>query len=183
MSAPTFNDAQEMFDAITKRIAEREETMKRMHLENEADRNTLYAIEEFLRIWRAAHGIAETEPTQTPAINPPPRRRKPRNPDRAIVVEKVRELIQTAEHPLSRADLFTMLANKGIEIQGKDPQMVLSTMLWRSQDRVVRLGNNGYWLTEQPYEPLNYDPKIDDLMGVARSEPDGDIVDEDDANE
>lgn len=49
--------------------------------------------------------------------------------------------------------------NRGLVINGKDPQMVLSTMLWRKRDQVARVNGGGYWLAEVPNEAAGYDPK------------------------
>ena len=68
-----------------------------------------------------------------------------------------RQIIAVAGRPVSRGELFPRLRELGINIDGKHPQMVLSTMLWRMRDQVVRLAE-GYWLAEEPYPPLAYDP-------------------------
>ncbi len=36
--------------------------------------------------------------------------------------------------------------------------MVLSTMLWRMKDRIVRLPQFGYWIADKEYVPAGYDP-------------------------
>lgn len=181
MTAPTFNDAQEMFDAIVARMAERTETIHNLEIEQNEDRERLKTVGEFLKVWRAAHGIKEA--TEAPLARIVPRIRlripqRPKNPDRNLVVDKAREIIRQFGAPVSRANLFDMLNNEGIKIYGKDPHMVLSTMLWRDKERIVRLGVNGYWLKELPYEPLSYDPADDDLIGVASTEPEGELADD-----
>jgi hypothetical protein len=51
-----------------------------------------------------------------------------------------------------------MLTERGLIIEGADPEMVLSTMLWRSKDRIVRLPKFGYWVAERPYVSAGYVP-------------------------
>jgi hypothetical protein len=75
------------------------------------------------------------------------------------VAEAAREIISEAGEPVMRDVLYFLLAERGIHIHGKDPRMVLSTMLWRTNDQVVRLKGGGYWLADMPYEPAGYDPE------------------------
>ena len=51
-----------------------------------------------------------------------------------------------------REELFPALIEKGFVIEGNDPHMVLSTMLWRMKDKakIVRLRGGGYWLADRP---------------------------------
>jgi hypothetical protein len=87
------------------------------------------------------------------------KRRAAGNPKKEDVAEAARRVIQERGEPVSRADLFKALAERGVEIvSGSDPEMVLSTMLWRMQDQIVRLKSGGYWLAERPYPPAAYDP-------------------------
>jgi hypothetical protein len=80
------------------------------------------------------------------------------NPDRQDVVTAALELIRLAGRPLARKTIFEGLENQGIVIHGKNPLMVLSTMLWRTQERIIRLPPFGYWPADRPYEPANYIP-------------------------
>jgi hypothetical protein len=82
------------------------------------------------------------------------------NPKKEEVAEAAREIIAERGEPISRADLFKALAERGIKIQSEsDPEMVLSTMLWRTRNRVVRLKTGGYWLPERPWPPAGYNPE------------------------
>lgn len=68
-----------------------------------------------------------------------------------------REIILDAGRPVPRKELFEDLASRGIHIHGKDPEMVLSTMMWRMPQDFIRLAGYGYWLRELPYAPANYE--------------------------
>lgn len=83
---------------------------------------------------------------------------KPKNPPKERVAEVALELIREVGRPVSRREIFSRLGSSGIQLQGADPQMVLSTMLWRMKDRIVRLPGFGYWLPDQPWEPAGFDP-------------------------
>jgi hypothetical protein len=86
-------------------------------------------------------------------------RRATGNPKKEEVAEATRQIILERGEPISRGDLFKALADRGLEIISEsDPEMVLSTMLWRMQDQIVRLKSGGYWLAERPYAPAAYDP-------------------------
>ena len=67
------------------------------------------------------------------------------------VAEAARSIIQERGEPVSRA-VFNALAERGVIISSEtDPEMVLSAMLWRMKDRVVRLKGGGYWLADAGY--------------------------------
>lgn len=89
----------------------------------------------------------------------PKRRRAAGNPKKEDVAEAVRQIIQERGEPVSRTELFKVLAARGTIISSEtDPEMVLSTMLWRMRGRVIRLQSGGYWLPEKPYPEVGYDP-------------------------
>ncbi len=83
-----------------------------------------------------------------------------KNSRKEDVAEKARELIEKAGKPMMREELFPALTESGLIIEGSDPQMVLSTMLWRMRDsaKIVRLKGGGYWLAEREYAPASYFP-------------------------
>jgi len=86
--------------------------------------------------------------------------RRPKNSDKVLVANVAREIIKERNEPVSRSDLYVELVKRGMVIDGKDPEMVLSTMLWRMQDRIVRLPTGGYWLKEQNWPPAGYQVDI-----------------------
>jgi hypothetical protein len=81
----------------------------------------------------------------------PKTRRATGNPKKEEVAEATRQIILERGAPISRGDLFKALADRGVIIASEaDPEVVLSTMLWRMRDKVVRLKTGGYWLPEKP---------------------------------
>jgi hypothetical protein len=80
------------------------------------------------------------------------------NPKKEAVTEATRAIIAMNGEPMGRSDLFKALHDRGIILQGADPEMVLSTMLWRMRHRVVRLPGGGYWLAEENWPQANYYP-------------------------
>jgi hypothetical protein len=84
-----------------------------------------------------------------------------KNPERSVVGKHAREIITVTKRPVPRNELFTLLGLRGINIVGKDPEMVLSTMMWRMKDDFVRLAGHGYWLKELPWQPAKYEPGIE----------------------
>lgn len=86
---------------------------------------------------------------------------KPRtsNPSRGQVADLALAMIRDAGHPLSRTELYDGLTANGLKLEGKDPLMVFSTMLWRERDRVTRIRGHGYWPADQPYPPARYFPE------------------------
>ena len=93
----------------------------------------------------------------TPTVN---RITEPPNPRKEEVARHVREVIEAEQRPMSRKELFQRLKARGVTLQGKNPEMVLSTMLWRAGEDagVVRIQRGGYWLKERPWPAAGYDP-------------------------
>lgn len=70
------------------------------------------------------------------------------NPKKERVAEEVIHILQKAQRPIPRDELFEILKSKGVTLHGTNPKMVLSTMLWRigSAYDIVRLKSGGYTL-------------------------------------
>lgn len=108
-------------------------------------------VDTFIRQWKRFAGV-ETDADLFDVMDdmsapnsPGP---KQRNSKKEEVAEAARELIQAAGRPMSRTELYEALVKKGFVIRGTNPEMVLSTMLWRMRDRVGRLATGGYVLRE-----------------------------------
>lgn len=86
------------------------------------------------------------------------RNKRPPNPSREKVVQATLNILAREGVPLRKQQLFDALVNEGVVIHGKDPTLVLSTMLWRSQDKVVKLREHGYWIAAKPYRAAGYRP-------------------------
>lgn len=99
-----------------------------------------------------------------------------KNPPRAVVVSNAISILKKNKKPMPRRLLMDALRRRGIVIKGKDPEMVLSTMLWRDQDRVVRIKSHGYWLKGVEYPPADYWPEIESVIGVTSSEPEDGMI-------
>jgi hypothetical protein len=88
------------------------------------------------------------------------------NPDRKVVAEKALEAIKEAGHPLSRRRIYDKLTQGGVHISGKNPLMVLTTMLWRSRDKLVSIPGFGYWPADTAYPPGDYYPENAFQLGL-----------------
>lgn len=111
-------------------------------------RAELEKAEAFVRAWHDFAGIKIDVGFRVP--DTPPSTPKAKNPDRVFVTESCVGIINEAGRPMSRSELFQKLAERGIHIHGKDPEMVLSTMLWRGRDKIQRLSTGGYWPANEP---------------------------------
>ena len=83
---------------------------------------------------------------------------KPINPKKEEVAAEVRDILMANKAPMTRDELLKMLSKRGKDIQGKNPAVVLQTMLWRMQSVIVHLKGYGYWPTDEPYESAGYHP-------------------------
>jgi hypothetical protein len=101
-----------------------------------------------LVVGAAANSLAESTPRK-------------KNSRKEEVAAAARKVIEEAGMPVMRAELFKILTSLGFVIDGTEPEMVLSTMLWRAGEAagVTRLKNGGgYWLTEEDWAPARYFP-------------------------
>ncbi|HDZ72253.1 MAG TPA: hypothetical protein ENH55_05625 [Aurantimonas coralicida] len=84
------------------------------------------------------------------------------------VASAAREVILERGIPMLRNDLYPLLVERGMTIEGRDPQMVLSTMLWRMRDQLVRVKGGGYWPADIANAEAGYDPnqsrEIDNIL-------------------
>jgi hypothetical protein len=81
-----------------------------------------------------------------------------RNVDKELVAKVVREIIQDDGGAIPKFAMRALLEERGIEIHGSNPDVVLATMLWRMRRQVILLRNFGYWLTEKPLPAAGYFP-------------------------
>lgn len=73
-----------------------------------------------------------------------------RNSTKEDVAAAARRILSGSLSPMPRAALYQRLVSDGLRIHGTNPEMVLSTMLWRAgkDAGVVRVKSGGYWLKE-----------------------------------
>ena len=114
------------------------------------------------------------------------KRTKRSNPKKEVVAEVARRIITERGEPMPRAALFAALKENGIELEGAEPEMVLSTMLWRTQKQggpIIRLRGGGYWPADRPNAEAGYHPTGSRTLGGERYEPlpdeTADLADED----
>ena len=88
-----------------------------------------------------------------------PKRRATGNPKKEVIAQEVHAYLKTHGKPLSRRELFDKLADNGFIIHGANPEMVLSTMLWRTADDygIERLHSGGYGLKAWRNDRHTYD--------------------------
>lgn len=134
-------------------------------------RRELQLVDEFIARWHTFAVLAADEPLIRSEVSVDnssenEKRRRPVNPSRESVGNVVEALLKEWGRPASRRRLFDELPNHDIHLQGRDPEMVFSTMLWRMQDRFERVPKRGYWLKGVPV-PDNSDVPDDlaDLLG------------------
>lgn len=109
-------------------------------------RDELSRVEQFIRQWMAFAGnesdfyFSHSQPSS-------------RNPDKQLVGDLAERFIKSVGRPVPRRELMEFLNKQGVFIYGKQPLMVLNTMIWRMKDRFVRVARRGYWLRDRPYLP------------------------------
>lgn len=101
---------------------------------------------------------AKSHDGESPWATTAPALPTPKNPDKAEVGKVAKTIIYESRRPVPRTVLFKALADRGVTIYGKDPEMVLSTMLWRLKDDFVRLPGHGYWIKSLRWPPAKYEP-------------------------
>lgn len=148
-------------------------------------------IDAFVKDW---HLFAESDPESAvdkladvnankAATSQPVKRKATGNSRKEDVAAAARYVILERGVPIMRDELYDLLTAQGMVIQGKDPQMVLSTMLWRMRDQIARVKGGGYWPADIPNQEAGYDPAtatdLDDTRNIPPSElrhPDRDVL-------
>lgn len=116
-------------------------------------RGELDELDSFIKMWHEMAGIQQPASEEQSAVTGTPsgeKRIRPKNPPRGLVASACVKYIREAGRPLSRSELYIRLTEEGIAIRGKDSEMVLSTMLWRSKGVIRRLPEGGYWPADMP---------------------------------
>jgi hypothetical protein len=187
MSDKAYDNATSRRDDLAKEI---NNTQQRL----EALRSELRAVDTFLDQWRKFAGItfalAANDATDTASFvianSAPYAPRARKNSKKEEVAKAAYEIISVQGRPLSRGELFKKLIEQGLIIEGSDPEMVLSTMLWRMRNVVVRLPGTGYWTANRPSPDGKYIPgEATDLIAMNEMSPEerqhavaGDVGDE-----
>lgn len=140
MTDAAIKNATERRDALAAEINQLQDTL-------DERRKELAHVIQFIKDWSDFAGVP------TPEAEP-----KVENPPREIVGTHAARIIELRDRPISRTELFQTLKAIDIEIRGKDPEMVLSTMMWRMQDTFVRIPGHGYWLRNRPCPAVGYKP-------------------------
>lgn len=151
MSDIAIKNAVERRDALAKEINELNQAL-------EDARRDLVEVDQFIALWGRFSG--ENPPAYAKIANAPasvirkrPPAAKPMNPPKEQIGDIVEKFLRWRGLPATRKMIAQHLRDENIVLQGADPDMVLSTMLWRMKDRFRRLPPHGYWLTEEPDPP------------------------------
>ena len=153
MSDKAYENAASRRDELAKEI---NDTQQRL----EALRSELRGVDTFLDQWRKFAGITmkANDATDTAAFVVAAPRRIRKNSKKEEVAKTAYEIIAAEGRPLFRSELFNKLIERGLTIEGADPEMVLSTMLWRMRNVVTRLPGGGYWTVNRPSPDGKYTP-------------------------
>jgi len=147
-------------------------------------RAELRGVDTFLEQWRKFAGEESVVvDSMLSDIDPPWIAKRMRNSKKEDVAEAAYEIIKEHGKPMPRSDLYDLLIARGIVLNGSDPQMVLSTMLWRMPDRIKRLKKGGYWLADVPFkgggiDPYFANPDVDKAIGTVDDTPPSDVGDD-----
>ncbi len=78
------------------------------------------------------------------------------NMPKEYIAEQCIKIILSNKKPMNRSELYESLNKSGVIINGSEPEKVLSTMLWRMKDKVVRLPGFGYWPADLDFPAADY---------------------------
>jgi hypothetical protein len=147
--------------------------VKALELDLQNARTELERVDAFIQQWHEFAGTPILERSVAVVHYPQPRVAHIRNSKKEEVAEAAYEIVREYGRPMPRADLYEQLIARGMVLNGSDPQMVLSTMLWRMPNRIKRLKKGGYWLVDQPYKKEFYsaDPESDDILDSVDDAP------------
>src|SRR6266545_90909 len=136
MSDPAIKNAIEQRDVLAKEINELSQRVDDL-------RRKLSKIDDFISTWEEFAGNKAQPDAQTGKILNTSRttrekRVRPVNPPKERVGDYVEAFLKEIGRPASRREVSDELKKRGIILQGTDPDMVLSTMLWRMKHRFQR---------------------------------------------
>jgi len=133
---------------------------ERLAAEIEVARKEIARIDTFIQEWKRFAGgdTATLGGGNATLASAPAKAPKPNNPRKEVVGEVIRAYLLGKGLPAGRKELMKALLDHGIDLAGKDPDMVLSTMMWRMKDKFVRLPKFGYWLADQACPAADYRP-------------------------
>ena len=153
MTDTALENAKQKKVLLVDQISQAEEWLK-------AARAEILKIDAFVAEWHAYAKLnAKGAPKLDDMPSVPVAAQKPQpNSKKEEVALLARTLIEIKGAPMTRNELMPKLREMGVVINGTDPDMVLSTMLWRMRDQIVRLSKHGYWLADRPYTPAGYIP-------------------------
>ena len=153
MTDPAINNALERHDALAKKI-------NALNQQIEEARREMAKVEQFIALWKEFSGVKVDDPEIAPIRNRIRTIRirksggeKPVNPPKERIGDVLETFLKARQRPATRKELQAHLKEVGIQLQGTDPDMVLSTMLWRMPKRFTRKPPFGYWLTDVPLVP------------------------------
>lgn len=122
-------------------------------------RREIGRVDSFLRDWAEFAGAPAATVVDSPdtrATSSDETKPRAKNPPKEAVVEVAREILRSRGEPMGRSALYNALLKRGVVLEGADPEMVLSTMLWRMKDEIVRIPKHGYWLADVSHESSGY---------------------------
>ena len=162
MADPAYTNALARRDAVSGEI-------DKLKLELESLQKEVVRIEDWLAVYHEfalqseahSHVTATSQPPTATANDGKPQSTSVtrKNPSKEVVARFTYNLAKDRGRPVPRESIMAALQNDGVEIEGKDPEMVVSTMLWRQKDVVVRLKPYGYWMADQPFPEAGYYPE------------------------
>lgn len=150
MTDPAIKNALDQHDALAKSI-------NSLNQQLEDARRDLAKVEQFIALWKEFSG-EEVDTSEIAPLRNRTRTRhvrlvggeKPVNPPKERIGDVIEAFLKSRQKPASRKELQEHLKEVGIHLQGTDPDMVLSTMLWRMPERFTRIPPHGYWLKNVP---------------------------------
>lgn len=122
------------------------EQIRRLKQRLNVAQEQLAVAENFIKGWEIFSGSF----TGSSSDEPLPNVEQPKNPTKESVAEQAIQVIRENGRPMSRAEVYDALTARGVVIHGKDPRVVLSTMLWRMKAIVPFIPDVGYWPAGDP---------------------------------
>jgi len=157
--AAKINAAQQQIDGWRRELSEAEAFINQWH-RFAGTKSPLLPKPPALDLGSLQSGSAQMGGTVT--VHPAPKKKATTNSKKEDVSAEVRRIIEEQNRVMPRKELLPELRNRGYVIEGGDPDMVLSTMLWRAGEAagVVRIGRGGYWRTDLPSPDGLWNPQV-----------------------
>ena len=158
--AKRINQAQQQIEEWRRAAAETDAFIEAWHKFADGEQAFFPSPEKARRVGGVVDPIGEPMPLPEKVLR---KRAGANNSSKEAVARVTQELIAVHGQPIQRPVLLNLLRERGLVIEGAEPETVLSTMLWRMGKEgapILHLKGIGYWDAEKDWPDARHFPSV-----------------------